>query len=229
MHEGKVIHFEDDGTWRGVIQRQLADSEHELVGNAATLPDALEVLEQMQRGELDANVVVLDGNLSDVSTNHDAKTIRRRIRELGLPVRVIGFSSGDLADSGVEVDATMQKGDYSYGEIIRVIDELEEPEIEVVESEAEVELPVHLDVGFAYPMRKEDLAVATPGLELDKYVGEDGLLGQLAKSVSEYQKGKQSSENQRALREAASALVEAVKQDNKIINQAAGREQDGFG
>lgn len=129
MHEGRVVHFEDNDDWRRFVRRHLDGSEHQLVGEAATLPDALGVLEQMQRGEIDANVVVLDGNLSEVTTYQDAKTIRERIRELELPVRVIGMSGGSLGNAGIEVDATILKGSYSYGEIVKVIDKLPKPEV----------------------------------------------------------------------------------------------------
>ncbi len=128
MHEGKVVHFEDDESWQGIVRRQLDGSSHQLMAGAATLPDALVVLDQVNTGDLDANVVVLDGNLSETASYDDARAIRERIRELGLPVRVIGFSSSDLTSKGVEVDATLLKTAYEYGSIVTVIDELPEPE-----------------------------------------------------------------------------------------------------
>lgn len=129
MHEGKVVHFEDDESWRGIVSRQLSDSEHELVAQAATLAEALEILEKIQSGEIDANVVITDGNLSDVSTAHDATVITDRIRELGLAVRTIGLSGSPMEDFGIEVDADLSKSGLRYGDITRVVDELPEPEV----------------------------------------------------------------------------------------------------
>lgn len=129
MHEGRIVHFEDDDDWQGVVRRQLEGSSHQFVGGAATLPYALRMLEQMKKGEVDANIVVLDGNLSESVSHNDARAIRERIRKLGLPVRVIGFSSNDLTREGIEVDATVIKTTYKYGSMVQVIDELPEPEI----------------------------------------------------------------------------------------------------
>lgn len=127
MREGRIVHFEDDPLIRLVVQRGLDNSPHRVVGGAGTLEEALEILEQIKRGELHTNVIMTDGNLSDVYTCDDARAIIDRKNELELRVRTVGLAGKALSDFGIEVDAELVKG-CSTDEIVEVIDGL--PELE---------------------------------------------------------------------------------------------------
>jgi DNA-binding NarL/FixJ family response regulator len=130
MNEGKILHFEDDASFRGSVAASLETfTDHLVVGEAADLPTALSVLDSVHRGELEANVVLLDGNLNGGVGGRDARAIANHIRELDLPLRIIGLSSEKMADIGVEVDVDLTKGDdYSSDKLEKVLDELGEPD-----------------------------------------------------------------------------------------------------
>ncbi len=262
MHDGRVVHFEDDPLVREIVADHLAHSEdHSLVGAAATLPDALEMLERIADGELDANVVVVDGSLSGVSDARDARIITKKIRKLELPLRVIGFSAEDLVRRGLHLDAFVLKG--LPFDLARIIDELPDPEQLGTQSEdimhsvtnrgissathgknrshvrvqpdttrdfaiGDHEQP-YLQVAFPPLMSAEVLQSVVPDLDLDKYAGDNGLLGQLASAAIALRQNPNSSSLQETLREAVSPLLIAVEVDNGLINEAAGRSENGLG
>lgn len=131
MHEGRVVHFEDSETFRESVadHLEIQDSAHQIVGEAGDLPSALAALERISRGELEANVILLDGNLTSATNGSDARTITGRIGELGLAVRVVGLSSDAMEKYGVQVDADITKKSFTGALLKEVLDELSEPEV----------------------------------------------------------------------------------------------------
>lgn len=130
MDNGRVVHFEDNDQLRDAVEMGLdlySDGRHQVIGGAANLTGALAVLDQIHAGEVSANVVLTDGNLTPAVGGSDARAIRKHIRELGLAVRVIGLSSKTMEACGVEVDADIPKGSFTADKLVSVIDDLAEP------------------------------------------------------------------------------------------------------
>lgn len=131
MDEGLIVHFEDYEGIRKLVRLGLAEAQtrHHVVGEASNLLGALSMLEMIGRGELTANTILLDGNLSNIGAKgHDARIIRQRIWDLGLPVRVIGNSSYTMDELEVHVDCDIPKSEMTIERLVEVIDGLDEPE-----------------------------------------------------------------------------------------------------
>lgn len=132
MHDGRVLHIEDNEDWQDIVERSLEGTPHHVVETADNMPTALEALNRVQSGELGANVVVLGGRLIkghpplERTGMNDPRHIMEHIRDLGLSVRVIGFSALRMSDFGVEVDAELSKTDFKSGDLAATIDELPE-------------------------------------------------------------------------------------------------------
>jgi hypothetical protein len=131
MHEGRVIHIEDEGAFRRKLVRDLEGSVHRVVAEAADLDTAFSLLDQVKAGELGANVVALDGRLSDDSPElSDARKIVVRIEELGLDLQIIGLSGSAMKGAGIEVAIDVGKNAFVRGQVDmkQILDELPEPE-----------------------------------------------------------------------------------------------------
>lgn len=130
MQEGRIVHFEDNANLRASLEAtvNLFGGPHKVVGEASDLPTALGVLDDIASGKLDANVVLLDGNLSKATSGSDAREITTRISDLKLPVRVLGLSSDAMEKYGVQVDVDITKDRLTHGLLMQVLDELPEPE-----------------------------------------------------------------------------------------------------
>ena len=134
MQNGKVVHFEDDKGFRAMIKKSLKTfslERHGVVGEAADLAGSIAVLDQIKSGELDANVVLLDGNLSlGVASGEDARTIADYIKQNEVPVRVVGLGGQAMSDAGVEVDIDVAKNGCLEDPraLSKAIDRLEEIE-----------------------------------------------------------------------------------------------------
>lgn len=134
MHDGRVVHFEDDPQWLHAVASRLEGSPHQVVGQATTLAEALDMLKAIRRGELDANIVINGGMLSVPSKpfsstgRRDPAIIAEKIEELGLEVRTIGISGLFMSDYGVTVDAEIPKVAFAKSNLVEVINALPEPE-----------------------------------------------------------------------------------------------------
>lgn len=125
MEVGKVAIFEDDPHFSERAARfiEMGESPHTVVATANTLDGALEVVGQIAEGELECNVVVLDGNLTpETADGRDARTITAAIRDAKLPVKIVGFSLDRM--SAYEVEVSVDLGKQNTRDIRRVIDEL---------------------------------------------------------------------------------------------------------
>lgn len=110
MENARIVIFEDNASIRNILTTVMDMSSHSIVAEAATAADALAVVDRMAAGELEADVVVLDGNLDKDSTKcENAKQIAAAMREAGLTAKIIGFSSYELKDFGIAVDVDLTK------------------------------------------------------------------------------------------------------------------------
>lgn len=129
MESGKIVHFEDSVTFAETIGEGIgifSDGRHEVVAQAANLSGSLAVLDQIASGELEANVVLTDGNLSPAVGGADAVVIIGRVKELGLNVRTILMSSQSAGEIGIEVDAEVPKSGSVLPAIVDAIDDFSE-------------------------------------------------------------------------------------------------------
>jgi CheY-like chemotaxis protein len=127
MEHAKVLLIEDAPHFQMLVGMMLEGSGHEVCDTAETRESALEKLKLINERKLNCNVVILDGNLSGHRTNgEDAQIIAKCIHDLGLPVRIIGFSASFMHEYNVKVDADVRKEGAS--QLVDIIDELPEPD-----------------------------------------------------------------------------------------------------
>lgn len=132
MQNGRIAHFEDDRAIAGAVSmgvERFSNGRYTVVANAYTLEESLDTLGKISRGELVANVILSDGNLSGTG-GADARTIMERVSELGLDVRTVLMSGQSPEEIGVTVDAVMPKVPYSAHKLVEVIDGLAEIAVE---------------------------------------------------------------------------------------------------
>lgn len=126
MDRGLVLHIEDHKDLSDAVKATLevySGNRHSVVESAATIERAMLLLGQIATGELVANIVLLDGNLSSgVHNGNDAKKILIRIAELGLSLKTIGMSSDKMSDYGITVDADLPKDKFSGTGLVEIID-----------------------------------------------------------------------------------------------------------
>ncbi len=115
MSARNIVHFEDDEEWREIVRRAIERTPHDLVAEADTLLGALAVLDQMQAGLIEADVVILGGNFRDrislmeSAAGDEPAIILEGINERGLRVTTIGLAGLAMEDYGVEVDIDVTK------------------------------------------------------------------------------------------------------------------------
>jgi len=129
MNNGRIAYFEDNLSLAASMQDIVdiySDGRHEVVVHAVDLSGALAVLDQMAAGEIDANVVLSDGNLSDSVGGRDARAIMERVQELGLGVRTVLLSSQSAEEIGVVVDAELLKDEFTGALLAGLLDNLPE-------------------------------------------------------------------------------------------------------
>ncbi len=114
MSMKRIVHFEDDAEWRELVREAVEESPHELIAQADSLPSSLTILNQMQSGEIEADTVILGGNLSErgwlaKAAGEDPKIIMEAIAQKGLRVTTIGMAGLAMTEYGVEVDIDVPK------------------------------------------------------------------------------------------------------------------------
>lgn len=106
MDGAKVAVIEDGDMMRSIVREQLESSGHKVVAEADSLERAFEVVGAIATGDIEADVIILDGNLRPRTDNgEDARRVAEMIRERGVTSKIIGFSLNPMATYGVEVDA----------------------------------------------------------------------------------------------------------------------------
>ncbi len=115
MNGKRIVHFEDDAEWLEIVSEAVEESPHQLVAQADTLRGSLTVLDQIQAGLIEADVVILGGNLRDrrsfmeSAAGDDPATIMEGIKERGLKVTTVGLAGLAMEEYGVEVDIDVTK------------------------------------------------------------------------------------------------------------------------
>jgi hypothetical protein len=113
MEKARVAIFEDSEQLRNLYKALIARSRlgHIVVAEAASLPEAIGVLNQHDSGDLFIDAIVLDGNLSEGDTSgSDAKEIVSRTRYLSPRPKTIGLSEFQMEkDYGIHVDIDITK------------------------------------------------------------------------------------------------------------------------
>lgn len=135
MQEAKILHCEDSEAMRDTVAMVLGvRGIHRVVAAAESLAEAQQRLEEIARGSLDANVVLLDGHLKGGNFLNHPKVIRTIMRDSGLHLPVVGLSMDGLAERGVlvgqDIEADLLKDDIGrdLGLLDRILDGLPEPE-----------------------------------------------------------------------------------------------------
>ena len=105
MEKARIVIVEDSEQMRSIAKRTLRERGHLITGEAATLRDGLALLDSIANGYLEADAILLDGNLTpNDRSGNDARLFVERIRETGVTSKIIGFSAFGMSEYGVEVD-----------------------------------------------------------------------------------------------------------------------------
>lgn len=122
MQGAKVAVFEDNQDFHRIIETYLEIHGHTITALETSREGALRALDSMSAGDLEADVVLLDGTLEHETPGlqgEDAAAIIARIKELGISSWVVGISSFELRVFGIEVDVDLTKQDIaSVGHVI---------------------------------------------------------------------------------------------------------------
>lgn len=111
MDNAKILLAEDNEMERYYVKKALRGSGHEVVREAEDLQTTIDALEDIRDGNLDCDVLILDGNLSrDSRQCADAKIVTELARAYNLGLRIVGFSTYSMTSLGIPVDIDPGKG-----------------------------------------------------------------------------------------------------------------------
>lgn len=118
-----MVIFEDNDTFRKLLEIYLKGRGHNVVDEAGTMPQALGVVASLAAGEVIADVAVVDGNLSrgriDGAEGAEIVQKLREIENLGT-FAIYGMSSmGDIA--GVDENISKDKVGKKLLELISML------------------------------------------------------------------------------------------------------------
>lgn len=142
MNEGRILHCEDNAMLSDSVARSLGlSTNHRVVATAADIDTALSRVEDIACGDLDVNVLLLDGQLEGDTYNHPLAIVKRA-KELGVTARIVGLSGDSLEDRGLKVgkdiDVALTKDELSkkgFDLLVKTLDDLPEPEVSTIEGE----------------------------------------------------------------------------------------------
>ncbi len=97
----RAFYAEDDARWREEVEHKLRNSGHEIVLEATTGREALDMIDQLV--PLKVNLAILDNDLGDDIKGKDLVPL---IRNLG--IATLGFSSSGV--EGADVNVAKQDG-----------------------------------------------------------------------------------------------------------------------
>lgn len=110
MEGARTVVIEDLEIMREVARVNLEACGHSVVAEAASLSAAYNVVSQLASGDIEADVILLDGNLREnTDTYQDARDIFDFIKEQGIDLPVLGFSLGSLIKHGIPVTRDVGK------------------------------------------------------------------------------------------------------------------------
>lgn len=106
MEGARVALIEDREQMRRMMRLLLEDNGHEVVAEASDLDEALALVDDMADGVVEADVVLLDGNLQPATdTGEDARRVSERLQNRGVTTAVLGFSLSSMERYGIQVTA----------------------------------------------------------------------------------------------------------------------------
>lgn len=105
MERARVALFEDDEDVRLLSQLVVGDTSHEIVAEASSRQEALEVVDKVEAGELEVDVFLVDGQLSTQSeSGEDALAIHDYIVEKKIGGVILGFSAEPMGAEHCDID-----------------------------------------------------------------------------------------------------------------------------
>ena len=121
MDAARVVVIEDNDLIRLMVCARLEEEGHSIVGQASNLDQAIESVEEISSGKIEADVIVADANLSSNyrEPGEDIRAVAGKAKEEGLTTKIILYSTYSMADLGVEVDADSGK---DIDEVVRAIE-----------------------------------------------------------------------------------------------------------
>jgi CheY-like chemotaxis protein len=105
MEHANIVIIEDNEPVRQTTERYIRYLGHNVTAAVATLETALSTVNAIEAGTVACDAVILDANLSPASQEgDDGAIVAARLRQLEIPVKIIGFSARSMEDYGIRVD-----------------------------------------------------------------------------------------------------------------------------
>lgn len=122
-----LVLIEDDAEVTDAFKHFAEVRGHSVTATADSLERAMIVVDGISRSEILADVVTLDANLSSSQKDGtDAQQIVNHMKELGVSVPIIGFSSISMESYGIDVDYDVGK------DVLGVMNKLDEIDLQPV-------------------------------------------------------------------------------------------------
>jgi CheY-like chemotaxis protein len=125
MDRARIVLFEDLSHQRDMVHEVFEGTGHDIVAVGTTLDESLAIVEDLAAGTVEADVVILDGNLTKgtVPNGDDAREIKAAIDRHNLPVRLIGFSAVRDMQShyGITLDADSGKNPHALPGLVDML------------------------------------------------------------------------------------------------------------
>lgn len=135
MHEARILHIEDYLSFRESIVELLAvRGVHKIVANAESTDEAIQRIDEIKRGVLDANAILMDGHIKGPNVFNHPKMIRSEMKKKGVLLPVVGLSLEGLSERnmriGMEINADIRKEELAedLDLLDAVLDSLPEPD-----------------------------------------------------------------------------------------------------
>jgi CheY-like chemotaxis protein len=105
MENARVVVIEDNPIPRRIVRAALETNGHQIVAEAASMEQAMEVIGRLAINELEADVILLDGNLDSNKVDYsDARQIMAELKQANIGAAVLGFSGELLKDINPPID-----------------------------------------------------------------------------------------------------------------------------
>lgn len=118
MQEAKIAHIDDHNDFRRYIRDLLESENHQVTADAVDRKSSEQLMEFLRLGVVEAHLVILDGDIKNISGDE----IAPQIREIG-GIAIIGLSARTHGVAGVDIN--IPKEDAST--LLGVIRDLPEP------------------------------------------------------------------------------------------------------
>ena len=135
MQEARILHIEDSEDVRNTIELVLSvRGVHKVVAHAETVEEAGRQIDAIKEGKLNANVILLDGNLRKGEHMNHPKVVVSHMKKRELDLPVIGLSGDGLEVKGLvegrDIVADLIKDRLKTDTLDQLLDSLPEPAAE---------------------------------------------------------------------------------------------------